>query len=84
MSPQEDQLISFLTPTNQEPQRELRRLKAQLMENNERMRRAAVRAQEMIAIQQQYKALKEELERVKRGHRTIPNEERSRKEAYAH
>jgi len=47
-------------------QREIDRLRKQLKENEDLMRKAAAKAEEMMALQDQYEALQAELLQLKR------------------
>jgi len=53
-------------PTKREMQREIDRLRKQLKENEDLMRKAAAKAEEMMAPQDQYEALQAELLQLKR------------------
>jgi len=53
-------------PTKREMQREIDRLRKQLKENEDLMRKAAAKAEEMMALQDQYEALQAELLQLKR------------------
>lgn len=55
-------------PTKQEMQQELKQLRKRLRENEELMHAAAVKAEDMMALKDQYDALKEELAELKRKH----------------
>jgi predicted nucleic acid-binding Zn-ribbon protein len=56
----------LIMPTKREMQREIDRLRKQLKENEDLMRKAAAKAEEMMALQDQYEALQAELLQLKR------------------